>query len=227
VGSKEEGLAQGKNMDLTTEVNEVALRARAEKYTEKVGSTKGGGVMITNDNADDVKMTKELGVGSYGEVWSGSYNGTPIAIKKLIPPENFAPDEMDQIIFDFKSEVTICSSLNHPNIVQFLGFTTKPSATIILELCDDGNLYDLLRTPIAGRPLTAGDKALMTRDMASGLAYLHARKPPLIHRDLKSPNLLLKIQREGAQIKFLRLKVDISLACSVLCARVLSLSPPV
>jgi serine/threonine protein kinase len=78
--------------------------------------------------------------------------------------------------------------------LQFLGMTISP-ATLVSEYCSRGSLMDVLR---AGKSSAAKAQELgwprrmaMAADACMGMCYLHTRQPPIIHRDLKSPNLLV------------------------------------
>ena len=77
--------------------------------------------------------------------------------------------------------------LSHPCIVQCIGYTTQP-AQLVLEVLD-GTVYDLGRAMYNDSTPTVKllDPLI---DVLAGCAYLHARSPPLLHRDLKPPNVL-------------------------------------
>ena len=91
-------------------------------------------------------------------------------------------------------EAALLAALRHPHIVSFLGLCTEPPC-IVTELCAHGSLLDVLKrartTPAVAAELTWPRRLRMALDAAAGMLYLHARSPPLIHRDLKSPNLLV------------------------------------
>lgn len=80
--------------------------------------------------------------------------------------------------------------MRHPNIVQILGAAIKPPHLyIVLELCENGSLYFVLQTKSIS--LSFKQKIAMATDTAKGMAYLHSRNPPVIHRDLKTQNILV------------------------------------
>ncbi|KAH9395261.1 hypothetical protein TYRP_020823, partial [Tyrophagus putrescentiae] len=78
--------------------------------------------------------------------------------------------------------------ISHPNIVAFRGVcSTSPSCyCIVMELCPYGQLYELLKS---GRQIPPGLIVEWARQIASGMHYLHHHR--IIHRDLKSPNVLI------------------------------------
>ncbi|KAI8475665.1 MAG: kinase-like domain-containing protein [Monoraphidium minutum] len=91
-------------------------------------------------------------------------------------------------------EVDILANLRHPNVVMFLGVVLRPPC-VVTEYCSLGSLYDVLRKArrdaAFGARLTWPRRLLMALDAAKGMLYLHAHRPAVLHRDLKSPNLLV------------------------------------
>ncbi|XP_020299603.1 mitogen-activated protein kinase kinase kinase 13 isoform X2 [Pseudomyrmex gracilis] len=131
-------------------------------------------------NADDWEISFEdiselqwLASGAQGAVFSGKLNRETVAVKKVKEPK--------------ETDIRHLRKLNHPNIVQFKGVCTKsPSYCIIMEYCPFGPLYDYLRN---GGPVPPEKLVSWSKDIAAGMTYLHAHK--IIHRDLKSPNVLI------------------------------------
>jgi serine/threonine protein kinase len=82
----------------------------------------------------------------------------------------------------------IFSKLRHPNIVPFLGACVEPEFCLITEFMERGSLFDVL----AKNPdLPWYRKVSFCWDIAKGVLYLHTRNPPIIHRDIKSLNILV------------------------------------
>lgn len=95
-----------------------------------------------------------------------------------------------RLIQDFRLEVTMLNKLRHPNVVLFLGAVTElPNLSILTEFCHGGSLFNALRKRSWRSSLSLQDLRLVARHIARGLCYLHAMR--IIHRDLKSQNLLL------------------------------------
>ena len=99
---------------------------------------------------------------------------------------------------EFRREVWLMSGLFHLNIVQMEGFTVDPFC-IITEFISHGNLYDVIHD--MSRELTWGYRWRCAMDMAKGMKYLHTTSwPPIIHRDLKTPNVLVDSLDERAEV---------------------------
>ncbi|EFN51109.1 hypothetical protein CHLNCDRAFT_13183, partial [Chlorella variabilis] len=91
-------------------------------------------------------------------------------------------------------EADLMFSLRHPNCVQLMGTCLAPPC-LVTEYCQRGSLADCLREARRHRDaadcLTWHRRLLMALDAAKGMLYLHSYQPPIVHRDLKSPNLLV------------------------------------
>ena len=84
--------------------------------------------------------------------------------------------------------------LRHPNIVLLIGTSKQANHLLIItELCERGSLHDLYSQEPC--PSTIEDHLQFVMriglDVARGMAYLHGRRPIVLHRDLKSPNCLV------------------------------------
>lgn len=136
---------------------------------------------------DQIKRGKELGRGAYGVVYEGSYDvTTKIAIKAI--PEHALVPEMKAL---FDKEIGIMANLNHPCVVRFLGICLEQEHhSIIMEYLPRGNLLDILKNKQEAFPWKP-QRWQVIIDIASGLRYLHTRPRPIIHRDLKSENILI------------------------------------
>ena len=109
--------------------------------------------------------------------------------------------EIRQAAAQFVEECKLMSTLRHPNIVQFLGVAFLPGSrlpALVMErlLTSLHNLLDPETDPTpppdTPKPLfPLSLKCSILHDVACGLAYLHGRSPPVIHRDLSARNVLL------------------------------------
>ncbi|KAK8660795.1 hypothetical protein V6N13_051704 [Hibiscus sabdariffa] len=134
---------------------------------------------------EDLQIGERIGIGSYGEVYRADWNGTEVAVKKLLD-QDFSGDALVQ----FKCEVEIMLRLRHPNVVLFMGAVThSPHFSILTEFLPRGSLYKLLHRP--NPQLDEKRRMRMALDVAKGMNYLHTSHPTIVHRDLKTPNLLV------------------------------------
>ncbi|KAJ4908511.1 Protein kinase superfamily protein [Raphanus sativus] len=134
---------------------------------------------------EDLQIGERIGIGSYGEVYRAEWNGTEVAVKKFLD-QDFSGDALTQ----FRSEIEIMLRLRHPNVVLFMGAVTRPpNFSILTEFLPRGSLYRLLHRP--NHQLDEKRRMRMALDVAKGMNYLHTSHPTVVHRDLKSPNLLV------------------------------------
>ncbi|KAL8474711.1 hypothetical protein ACS0TY_031234 [Phlomoides rotata] len=134
---------------------------------------------------EDITMGERIGLGSYGEVYRGDWHGTEVAVKKFLDQ-----DITGESLEEFRSEVRIMKRVRHPNVVLFMGAVTRPpNLSIITEFLPRGSLYRLIHR--ANNQLDDRRRLRMALDAARGMNYLHNCTPVIVHRDLKSPNLLV------------------------------------
>lgn len=130
-----------------------------------------------------VQSNKVLGKGSWGIVREGTFRGSPVAIKELhsviLSPHNRRL---------FEREMEISSRCRHFNIVQLMGATSDDQHPLLVTELLDCNLRQLLEQ----RPLIRGEIVSLALDVARGLNFMHRSQPPIVHRDVKSDNVLLK-----------------------------------
>ncbi|XP_022766314.1 probable serine/threonine-protein kinase SIS8 isoform X3 [Durio zibethinus] len=133
----------------------------------------------------EISLGERIGLGSYGEVYRGEWHGTEVAVKKFLDQ-----DISGESLEEFKSEVLIMKKLRHPNVVLFMGAVTRPpNLSIVTEFLHRGSLYRLIHRP--NNQLDERRRLRMAFDAARGMNYLHNCTPVIVHRDLKSPNLLV------------------------------------
>ncbi|KAH7863480.1 hypothetical protein Vadar_018031 [Vaccinium darrowii] len=134
---------------------------------------------------EDLQIGERIGIGSYGEVYHADWNGTEVAVKKFMD-QDISGDALAQ----FRSEAEIMLRLRHPNVVLFMGAVTHPpNLSILTEYLPRGSLYKLLHRP--NNQLDEKRRVRMALDVAKGMNYLHTSHPTIVHRDLKTPNLLV------------------------------------
>ncbi|CAL5355527.1 unnamed protein product [Camellia sinensis] len=134
---------------------------------------------------EGLQIGERIGIGSYGEVYRAEWNGTEVAVKKFMD-QDISGDALAQ----FKYEVEIMLRLRHPNVVLFMAAVTHPpNLSILTEYLPRGSLYKLLHR--SNNQLDEKKRMRMAVDVAKGMNYLHTSHPTIVHRDLKTPNLLV------------------------------------
>lgn len=155
----------------------------------------------------DLNLQHILGGGAFGQVWRGDWKGTPVAVK-ILSSACQSDNIPAQILSSFEDEIGILSQLRHPNICLFLGVCLDPPNRAIVTELVSASLWDGLRKPVSDLfpgynyndintnqmvltywPTWAIQKVLS--GMFRGIIYLHNYATPIIHRDLKSGNLLI------------------------------------
>ncbi|CAD5165745.1 unnamed protein product [Musa acuminata subsp. malaccensis] len=150
---------------------------------------------------DNFAESQKVGSGSFGSVYRATLDdGRVVAIKRAEtsasssttapgPAENKRPDKESA----FLSELALLSRVNHKNLVRLLGYCNQgPERVLVYEFMANGSLHDHLHR-LPGATLGSwGARLRVALDAARGLEYLHTYAvPPIIHRDIKSSNILL------------------------------------
>lgn len=137
----------------------------------------------TNNFAED----KKLGEGGFGEVFKGKLeNGQEVAVKRL-------SRDSRQGIEEFKTEILLVAKLQHRNLVKLLGFCVeKTEKLLVYEFLPNLSLDQFLFDPAKCASLDWDTRYKIICGIARGLLYLHEdSRLKIIHRDLKSSNVLL------------------------------------
>jgi len=145
-------------------------------------------VVSDEDNGIDmseVKILEKIGRGSFGDIYRAEWRGTEVAVKKI--PFNSINEDLVQ---EMLNEARIMESIRHPNVLSLMGCCPRPpEVCIIMEYMPRGSLYQILqdsRIPLSWQLIQR-----MALDAARGMNFLHQHNPIIMHRDLKSHNLLV------------------------------------
>lgn len=162
---------------------ENAMRLRRLKFHETLSII---------DSAE-ITLTGIIGEGSYGRVWAARWRNNTVAVKEFVFAQAALMGgslQTRELIEEIVGEAGIMSLLNHPKILQLYGVSlTTQTIWIVSELCTLGSLRSLLSN--RSFPLDLTVKLSLCMDIADGMRYLHTRRPPIIHRDLKSQNIFI------------------------------------
>ncbi|KAH7524996.1 hypothetical protein FEM48_Zijuj06G0178400 [Ziziphus jujuba var. spinosa] len=142
----------------------------------------------------------KIGTGSFGSVYHGKLgDGREVAIKRAevststsnTPGITRKQEDKDSA---FVNELDFLSRLNHKHLVRLLGFYEDDKERVLVyEFMENGSLNDHLHR-LENSPLSSSWAARIkvALDAARGIEYLHVYSiPPVIHRDIKSSNILL------------------------------------
>ncbi|XWS36500.1 hypothetical protein CRYUN_Cryun20dG0090000 [Craigia yunnanensis] len=146
-----------------------------------------------------IKESNMVGTGATGVVYKAEMpqSNAVVAVKKLW---RSGTDIETGNSGDFVGEVNLLGKLRHRNIVRLLGFLhNNTSIMIVYEFMHNGSLGEALHDKQAGRLLVDWvSRYNIALGVAQGLAYLHHDcHPPVIHRDIKSNNILLDANLEA------------------------------
>ncbi|XP_044511906.1 serine/threonine-protein kinase STY46-like isoform X1 [Mangifera indica] len=134
-----------------------------------------------------LKLGERIASGSCGELYRGFYLGQDVAVK-VLRSEHLN----DALADEFAQEVAILQEVQHRNVVRFIGACTKcPHLCIVTEYMPGGSLYDYLHKN--HNVLKLSQLLRFAIDICKGMEYLHQNN--IIHRDLKTANLLMDTQK--------------------------------
>uniref|UniRef100_A0A3Q3ILM0 mitogen-activated protein kinase kinase kinase n=1 Tax=Monopterus albus TaxID=43700 RepID=A0A3Q3ILM0_MONAL len=168
------------------------------------GKLPGSGVV----DFRELSLEEVIGVGGFGKVYRGTWRGELVAVKAARQD----PDEDISVTAqNVRQEARLFAMLTHPNIITLQGVCLQePNMCLIMEYASGGPLSRAL----AGRRIPPHVLVNWAVQIARGMLYLHSEAiVPVIHRDLKSNNILLAQPIENECMEGLTLKItDFGLA---------------
>ena len=142
---------------------------------------------------EELDFTEKLAQGAYGVVFKGKWRKQLVAIKEIHfrESEGAERERFERIVQELRNEISTLSLLRHRNIVTFMGFCIKPPDTyaIVTEFIEGGSLYDRLHVPKKKANFKWNQKKKIQFQIACACLFLHQQG--VVHRDLKSHNILL------------------------------------
>ncbi|BAF30201.1 wall-associated receptor kinase-like 14 isoform X2 [Oryza sativa Japonica Group] len=167
-------------------------RLAAKRLLSEAASSSGVPVYSYHEVAratNSFSHTHRLGTGAYGTVYVGKLPASSpslVAIKRMRRRHDDGDD--DAAVAVLLNEVKLISSLSHPGLVRLLGCCLDRGEQILVyEFVPNGTLAHHL----AGGGLPWRARLGVAAETAAAIAYLHAKRPPILHRDVKSSNILL------------------------------------
>lgn len=188
---KEDSLSDLVSQDDDTPVKRPAsLREIAAQQRERITARGPHGSIVSYPRNfviqyEQLRFGKQIGSGGTSIVYRGFFSGQQVAIKSF-RVEMLTAEYVER----FAQEMSFSAKLHHEHVVKCIGMCVlPPTICIVTEFMERGSLFRILTAEM--KSLTYALRVSMARDAASGIAFLHSHKPPIIHRDIKSLNFLV------------------------------------
>lgn len=144
---------------------------------------------IPEIDPNDLACFESVGEGVTAEVFRGSFRHglkcESVAIKKMYISRMQETERLR-----FSREISVLARLVHSNLTLLHGVSFNP-LLIVTEFCSGGPCFELLHNMADSVKISWPQRHTMCEGVASAMQYLHGFVPPIIHRDLKSLNILL------------------------------------
>ncbi|KAH3744947.1 leucinerich repeat kinase [Pelomyxa schiedti] len=163
----------------------------------------------------------QIGQGGFGKIYKATWDGKEVAVKELFVSTD--SEEALEKLMDFKREVSLMSTLNSPFVVKLFGISNPEDRPpmMVMEFVPQGDLMKILHKTCPSSAVPTGAllqaypiedanyyykinwylRILIALDVAQGLMYLHTLHPPIIHRDLRSPNIFIASLDPAAPVR--------------------------
>ncbi|XP_048456974.1 mitogen-activated protein kinase kinase kinase 21 isoform X2 [Rhincodon typus] len=184
--------------------------ARSRAPAAELSGQAGGAQQAAATEIEFSQLTLQeiIGVGGFGKVYRGTWKGQPVAVKAA---RRDPDEEAGATAESARREARLFAMLQHRNIIALRGVCLQePNLCLVMEYAQGGPLNRAL----AGRRIPPSTLVNWAVQIARGMCYLHAEAiVPIIHRDLKSSNILLLEKIENDDIANKTLKItDFGLA---------------
>ncbi|PSS18165.1 Tyrosine-sulfated glycopeptide receptor like [Actinidia chinensis var. chinensis] len=181
-----ETISFNSNSGISTEfVNDVSLVIVFPNNTDDIKNLTITEILKATDNFNQANI---IGCGGFGLVYRATLeNGTKLAVKKL-------SGDMGLMEREFKAEVEALSTAQHKNLVSLQGYCVHDGCRLLMySYMENGSLdYWLHEKPDGAAQLDWPTRLRIARGASYGLAYMHqVCEPHIVHRDIKSSNILL------------------------------------
>lgn len=172
-------------------VDDLDLAAAGAGESQDVSPQRPKGQLTSEERVAyrELQFVEHLGSGEFGKVFRGFCQGKEVAIKQLYWDNTVHPAV---IIQELTKEIESFRHLRHKRLVSFVGACLEvPNLCLITEYFPGGSLHHLLHIRKMQLPQLHGTN--MCLQLAEGVTYLHSQVPVVVHRDLKSLNVVLDL----------------------------------
>jgi tRNA A-37 threonylcarbamoyl transferase component Bud32 len=179
------------------------------KSTPTVGFGSSQGSDLPQVDTSDLQWMEQVGCGQTSQVFRGFYKGDQVAIKKFsnFKKQNTRFDDEEMLA----REIAIMCLVRHQHVVQLHGVVMESTPILVMEYCEGGSCYELIHKS-ASMILPYTLLHAMSTQVAVAMDYLHKFTPCIIHRDLKSLNILLDQPVHDTQVMPFTKVADFGLA---------------
>ncbi|RLN83086.1 hypothetical protein BBJ28_00017922 [Nothophytophthora sp. Chile5] len=179
---------RGNDKPDTTVPTDPTVRTTRDNYYGNMSVWKDAELLSLQVNVEDIQDLRLIGSGAFGIVWLVRYRNSQLLASKRLR-EDMVTRERTQ---DFVDEIKLVSRFDHPCIVKFVGaaWSIESDLQALFEYMENGDLRAYLAASYLPRYWTA-TKFQLAIDAIEALVYVHSFHPPLVHRDLKSRNVLI------------------------------------
>jgi len=133
--------------------------------------------------SSELEIVDQIGEGSTAVVYLGKLRGETVAVKEMV-------ELHEEAITAFQRELCVLVKVEHPHIIKFIGLVAESDPLrLCLEYCEGDSLFNLLYN--RSTKLSWRQRLVMLYDCSTAVAHLHGFSPKIVHRDLKSLNVLL------------------------------------
>ncbi|CAH0481547.1 unnamed protein product [Peronospora belbahrii] len=137
---------------------------------------------------DEIEDIGTIGSGACGVIWLVKYRGSQLLASKRLRSDQITKWRTQAFI----EEIKMVAPFDHPNVVRLIGcaWTIETDLQALFEYMENGDLRDFLLEPSSPRHWSP-ELLQLAVDIIEALVYIHSFTPPLVHRDLKSRNVML------------------------------------